>query len=716
MPPKLTITTSGPASAPTVSAPAITPAQAVDGTTVTTSLTPQLAATVADSASGSLTGEFEIEHDPAATGQGSGQIWAGASPAVTSGTQATVTVPAGKLTDGWKIRWRARAANATAATTSAWSDWQTATVDVPNPTVGALQVTPSQVVDGTTVTTSAIPTLRATVTDPAAQPLRAEFEVEHDPAATGQGAGQIWAGSLDNVASGTQASATMPEGKLADGWKVRWRVRAINTATTVGSPWSDWQTLTVNVPDPVSEPAVGALQVTPSEQVDGTTVTSTLTPALLAQVNDPAGKPLRAEAEIEHDPASPEGQGSGQIWAGSADNVPAGTQTSITVPADTLADGWKVRWRARAVSATAASAWSDWQSFTVSLPKPTATGLTITPSKVVNGVTVSTMLTPTLQATLTHPTGQALRAEAEIEHDPASPEGQGTGQIWTGAVDGVASGTQASIAIPAGTLTDGWKVRWRLRAVTEQAASAWSDWQQVHVDVIHPGEEPLATTAGPVLRTDQSFSVATWVRWADKDGDYSIIEQRGVHQAPFRLGNTPDHGLIFTLATADTADSTHEGVKSGVEPPVNEWFHLAGVYDATAKTASLYLNGQLVQTAPISFPSWNSAAKVRVGARMQGDVDDTRLYPQALSREEISGLLALPAAAANAATNAEATPRTVTPRALPAFDYERMSLDTCEAERDARAGDSNANADGWDTGPRRSWALMRYGSVERSVR
>ncbi|WP_167530786.1 hypothetical protein, partial [Microbispora hainanensis] len=122
------------------------------------------------------------------------------------------------------------------------------------------------------------------------------------------------------------------------------------------------------------------------------------------------------------------GQGTGQIWAGAADDVPAGTQASIAVPAETLADGWKVRWRARAVSATAASAWSDWQSFTVSLPKPTATDLTITPSKVVDGATVTPTLTPTLQATLTHPAGQPLRAEFEVEHDPAAPEGQGTGQ------------------------------------------------------------------------------------------------------------------------------------------------------------------------------------------------------------------------------------------------------------------------------------------------
>ncbi|MEV4751523.1 DNRLRE domain-containing protein [Streptosporangium amethystogenes subsp. fukuiense] len=677
LPPKLTITTSGPASQPTVSAPAITPAQTVNGTTVTTSLTPQLAATVADTASGNLTGQFEVEHDPAATGQGSGQIWTGASQTVTSGGQATINIPVGTLTDGWKIRWRARAANAAASTTSPWSAWQTATVDVPNPTVGAFQVTPSQMVDGITTATSLTPALRATVTDPAAQPVRAEFELEHDPAATGQGTGQIWAGAVDNVASGTQASATVSDGKLTDGWKVRWRVRALNT---VSSPWSDWQNLTIDVPDAVSEPAVGALQVSPSEQVDGVTVTPTRTPALLAQVSDPAGKPLRAEAEIEHDPAAPSGQGSGQIWAGSADNVPAGTQATITVPADKLADGWKVRWRARTVSATATSAWSDWQSFTVSLPKPTATDLTITPSKVVDGVTVTTTLTPTLQATLTHPTGQALRAEAEIEHDPAAPQGQGTGQIWTGTVDGVASGTQASIAVPADKLTDGWKIRWRLRAVAGDAASAWSDWRQVTVDVTQPGEEPLAQTSGPVIRTDQSFTAAAWLRWSDKDGDYTVLEQKGTHQAPFRLGNTPDHGLVFTFTSADAADATVEGVLSEVEPPVDEWFHLAGAYDAAAKTASLYLNGTLIKTDPVGFATWNADTAMSLGSKVKGGLDDVQVYQRPLAANDVAALIARTNGQTAQNVNSPSRPvQAAAPTANSAaqFDYDHLNLEDC---------------------------------------
>ncbi|WP_329093836.1 DNRLRE domain-containing protein [Streptosporangium sp. NBC_01469] len=634
-PPTLTVTTTGPASAPSVSGLTVTPAQNAGGTTTVTSLTPQLAVTVSDTIVGSLTGEFEVEHDPSATGQGTGQIWAGASTAVASGAQATIAVPAGKLSDGWKVRWRARATSATAS--SAWSNWQQVTVDVPNPTVGQLQVTPSTLVDGKTVTTSLTPNLLTTVTDPAGQPVRAEFEVEHDPSATGQGTGQIWAGASTAVASGAQATAAVPAGRLTDGWKTRWRTRAVNPATSVGSPWSAWQDLSVDLPDPVSNPAVSTLQISPSTPVDGKIVTSTLTPSLLAQVSDPAGGTLTGEFEVEHDPSAT-GQGTGQIWAGASTAVASGAQATIAVPAGKLSDGWKVRWRARATSATASSAWSDWQQVTVDVPKPTVENLTVTPSAVVDGTTTTRTIIPTLNATVTHPSGQALRAEFELEHDPAAPDGQGAGQIWAGAVDSAASGSQASIAVPDGKLTDGWKVRWRARAVAGESSSAWSEWQEVKVDVIQPGEEPLAQTAGPVIRTNESFTVAAWLRWSDKDGDYTVIEQKGTHTTPFRLGNDPDQGLVLTLTNADAANATSQGVLSGVEPPVDEWFHLAGTYDATASTATLYLNGDSIGSRVIESPAWNAGGAMTLGTAMRGGLDDVQVYQHGLTAADIDGL------------------------------------------------------------------------------
>ncbi|MDR8408507.1 DNRLRE domain-containing protein [Nonomuraea sp. 3-1Str] len=670
-PPTLTITTSGPASQPVVSNLAITPAQSVNGVTVTTSLAPQLAATVADTASGRLTGEFEVEHDPAATGQGSGQIWAGASAVVTSGGQATVSVPAGKLADGWKIRWRARASNATAATTSAWSAWQMATVDVPNPAVTGLQVTPSTLVEGVTVSTSVTPSLLATVTDPGGQPVRAEFEIEHDPATTGQGTGQIWAGTVDNIASGSQASATVPDGKLTDGWKIRWRARAVNPSTTVASPWAGWQSVMIDVADPVSEPAVTALRVDPSQVVDGKTHTASLTPSLLAQVSDPAGGRLRAEFEVEHDPAAT-GQGTGQIWAGGVDDVASGSQASATIPASTLADGWQIRWRARAVSPTAASAWSEWQSLAVALPKPTVSGLAVVPSAVIGGTTVITSLTPAFMATVTDPGGQSVRAEFEVDHDPAAT-GQGTGQIWAGASAVVTSGGQATVSVPAGKLADGWKIRWRARAVNSgtSTASPWTGWSNGSIDLTPTQAAPLAQTSGSVMRTDQAFTVGAWLKWDDKDGGYSVIEQRGEHQAAFTLGNDPEHGLVFTFTGSDQAAPAVEGVLSGVEPPVGEWFHLAGTFDPVSKVATLYLNGNFIGTSQLSFASWNASGPTMLGASMRGMLDETWLFSRALESGEVFALY--DGSSASAAEGAGVAARA----AAPAPRYDRVDPDDC---------------------------------------
>ncbi|MFC0865992.1 DNRLRE domain-containing protein, partial [Sphaerimonospora cavernae] len=443
----------------------VTPSQDVSGETVTSSLTPALAARVITPDAAASRVEFELEHDPAAPqGQGTGQIWTAGADDVASGAQATVTVPDGTLADGWKVRWRARAI-APGSNASAWSEWQPLTVKVPAATVSQLQVTPSQTDGQTTTITSLTPHLLATVTDAYGAALRAEFEIEHDPADTQHGTGQIWAGAVDDVASGTQASVEVPGGKLANGWGVRWRARAVNPATQVASAWSDWQTGTVNAGDLPSEPGVTALQVTPAQVVDGTTVTSSLTPRLLAQVTDPAGGTLRAEFELEHDPAAPAGQGSGQIWAGAADNVPAGTQASVTVPEQTLSEGWLVRWRARAVAGDTASAWSDWQNFRVDRPDPVLGTLQVVPSQEVDGTTVASSLTPQLLAQVTDPAGGKVRAEFELEHDPADTE-HGTGSIWTGAVDDVDSGAQATVTVPDGKLSDGWKVRWRARALT----------------------------------------------------------------------------------------------------------------------------------------------------------------------------------------------------------------------------------------------------------
>ncbi|MEV0196092.1 DNRLRE domain-containing protein [Nonomuraea sp. NPDC050691] len=413
--------------------------------------------------------------------------------------------------------------------------------------------------------------------------------------------------------------------------------------------------LIVTSSGPSSSPTVSALTITPAKTVDGTTVTSSLTPRLAATVTDAIGGNLTGEFEVEHDPTAT-GQGTGQIWTGSSAAVASGGQATLTIPTGKLTNGWKIRWRARAANPVAGttSGWSSWQlvTVTVTASAPSVSELVITPSRVVDSVTITSVLTPMLKATVTNPDGNPSRAEFEVEHDPAAT-GQGTGQIWAGAVDNIASGTQAGIQIPGGQLTDGWKIRWRARAVAGTANSGWAEWQSVTVAVAQPGEKPLATTAGPVIRTDQSFTVGAWVKWNDNLGNYTILEQKGEHNSPFRLGNDPEKGLVFTLASSDSADAVVEGVLSGDNSPINEWFHVAAVYNAAQRTADLYLNGDLIgypeeddesddidpiATVPISFPGWNSAGPLTLGTRMNGALDEVWIYDRALTHDEIAEL------------------------------------------------------------------------------
>ncbi|MFG1827345.1 hypothetical protein ACGFIJ_33140 [Microbispora bryophytorum] len=107
------------------------------------------------------------------------------------------------------------------------------------------------------------------------------------------------------------------------------------------------------------------------------------------------------------------------------------------------------------------------------------------------------------------------------------------------------------------------------------------------MSVVQSGEEPLAQAIGPVIRIDQSFTAAALLHWSDKDGYHTALEREDTHQAPFRLGNTAEHGLVFTFTSADATDATVEGVLSAVESPVDEGFHVAGTYDAATRTATV---------------------------------------------------------------------------------------------------------------------------------
>ncbi|NUW43297.1 RHS repeat-associated core domain-containing protein [Nonomuraea rhodomycinica] len=426
----------------------------------------------------------EVEHDPSVPGQGSGLIWSDySSTTYTSGTRLTSgLVSSGSLRDGWLIRWRVRGLTANNAVKGPWSEWQIGKVEANKPAGTGLGAVPATQAAGLWTVSSLAPWLYTKVIDPAGAASYLAAEIEHDPSLPSQGTGLIWAGrGTTSYASGSNAWVQVPAEKLNDGWRIRWRVRGVTISGTEGA-WSEWQSAMVDL----KKPTVDGLGVTPGTEGPGQWMLSSVTPWVFAKVTDPENRVSSLSVEFEHDPSVTD-QGSGLIYAGTGTKPAAsGSNAWVQVPAAKLSDGWLVRWRVQGITSSGIKGpWSEWQSAKVALNKPSVEGPGLSPGIRGAASWTATTLTPSLYAKATDPENRASFLSIEMEHDPAVPD-QGTGQIYAGtATTSYTSGTNAWMEVPSGKLSDGWLVRWRVRATTTSGAhSPWTDWISARVSAL----------------------------------------------------------------------------------------------------------------------------------------------------------------------------------------------------------------------------------------
>jgi hypothetical protein len=104
---------------------------------------------------------------------------------------------------------------------------------------------------------------------------------------------------------------------------------------------------------------------------------------------------------------------------------------------------------------------------------------------------------------------------------------------------------------------------------------------------------------------------------------------------------------VFTMPWQDATTSSGDLVQSASAPAINTWVHLAGVYDATAGTIRLYVNGaDQGSTAHTAAHTFNATGPTEVGrGRFNGptdgwvgSIDSVRLYHRALTVAEITAL------------------------------------------------------------------------------
>src|SRR5262245_19112777 len=173
-----------------------------------------------------------------------------------------------------------------------------------------------------------------------------------------------------------------------------------------------------------------------------------------------------------------------------------------------------------------------------------------------------------------------------------------------------------------------------------------------------------------VLRLTGSVTISAWINSTSFPvDDAAIVSKRGKADTGFQLDTTIDRGprtIGFKISnTAGTASAARYGATT---LQANTWYHVAGVYDAAARTLTVYLNGQpdngmLVGTVPASQPNTNE--NVNVGQRpgipgtlnFRRRVDDVRIYSRVLTAAEIQADMGTPVGG----TAPPNTPPTISP-------------------------------------------------------
>jgi hypothetical protein len=186
--------------------------------------------------------------------------------------------------------------------------------------------------------------------------------------------------------------------------------------------------------------------------------------------------------------------------------------------------------------------------------------------------------------------------------------------------------------------------------VGDRMVRSWSDMNQgsrsgeERRSWLHGGpEEPCpgsyADIASPVLNTTQSFTVAAWVKLNNANGYQTFVSEDTNVEAAFFLQLRGDsHQFSFTIPYDFFVNP-----QSGFTPVVGQWYHLAGVYDAVAHSATLYVNGlladQIFFVNPAAATGHSSVGRGQFGGNpvdfVNGAIDDVRFYQAALTGAEI---------------------------------------------------------------------------------
>ncbi|MET7578897.1 LamG domain-containing protein [Streptomyces microflavus] len=163
-----------------------------------------------------------------------------------------------------------------------------------------------------------------------------------------------------------------------------------------------------------------------------------------------------------------------------------------------------------------------------------------------------------------------------------------------------------------------------------------------------------ASTATPPLNTKESFTISTWALLTDASQTRVVASAPGAYGSAFHIYYSPDaRRWVFNRAVADVQSPVYvRSYGSTVDPPMEVWTHLAGVFDTkgdsdkTNDTIQLFVNGR-AQGAPVGLHSTNASytpaastggmyfGRSKIGQYFSGRVDEVTVWQRPLTSDEV---------------------------------------------------------------------------------
>ncbi len=146
-----------------------------------------------------------------------------------------------------------------------------------------------------------------------------------------------------------------------------------------------------------------------------------------------------------------------------------------------------------------------------------------------------------------------------------------------------------------------------------------------------------------LLQITGSMTWSAWIKASADPSDDGQIMSKSNDSSGWQFKTSPDTGPhTFGIGVSGALNDRTQRYSTTVRL-LNVWYHVAGVYDATARTLDIYVNGVrdngvLIGTVPSA--QLNSSVNVNIGRRtggyyFAGVIDEVRIYNRVLTQAEI---------------------------------------------------------------------------------